>query len=110
MVVAACGLTASTGGDRGDAATDVVTDVGPPDAGPLSRCTGDGVCNNVANIAQTIQVGYVASDPPAAQGGSIVDGIYALTAARIYVGIDGGSGPIGPARITLQIMGSTIDD
>ena len=69
---------------------------------------GATVCNALANTGQPVTVMQVAADPPAAQGGTPVDGIYTLTDETIYTGPGGASGPTKTARIAIQIQGGTI--
>jgi hypothetical protein len=111
LLVPACSssgdvTTADGGRDTRDALPDAV------DAAPavVDDATSDAppACNTLSNIAATITVEQVATDPPAPQGGTPVDGLYTLTATVIYTGTDGPSGAAGTAQTTLQLSGSTI--
>jgi hypothetical protein len=114
LVVPACSSSSpgdSTGTDAGhDAASDAHS---TPDTGDAASATdaapdAPAVCNTLVNSASSITVEQVASDPPAPQGGTPVDGTYALTAAVIYTGPDGPTGASGMSQTTLQITGATI--
>jgi len=117
LLAAACSSSSSNdGGDSGapadasaDASGDASTDASSTDAG-ADGAPADGAqaCNALANIAPMVAISYVASAPPAAQGGTIADGTYTMTAATIYTGVGGPSGPAGDGQVTIQITGSTI--
>ena len=66
------------------------------------------VCNTLVNSAAVIPVDQVASDPPAPQGGTVVDGTYTQTSAVIYTGQGGPTGASGTTQTTLQVTGGTI--
>jgi hypothetical protein len=89
---------AAGGGD--DAAGSAAPD-GSGDDGPT-------VCNTLVNSGQPVTAMQVASDPPAAQGGTPANGTYLLTSETIYTGAGGATGPSGTQRITIQIQGSTV--
>jgi len=91
---------ASDGSAPLDSATTDGSDSSPDDA-------SDDACNTIANIAQTITIQQVASAPPAAQGGTFVDGTYTMTDVTIYTGPQGPTGPSGTSKTTLQITGTT---
>lgn len=78
------------------------------DAGTGDAGRGDGgVCNAVANIGAAVTAVNVASAPPTATGGTIVNGTYVLTAVRAYTGPGGASGPAtGTASTTMVITGA----
>ena len=50
----------------------------------------------------------VAENPPAMQGGTVVDGTYFLTNLTIYTGPEGPTGATGTSDTTIQITGNTI--
>jgi hypothetical protein len=117
-LLAACGGTATSQPAAEDASNtpgDAVTnDVGTPSPA-TDASSGDGfddgpqACNMLTNIAPTVAIPNANSNPPAPQGGTIVDGIYAMTAATFYTGPEGPFGPSGvSAQITVQIQGSTV--
>jgi hypothetical protein len=91
-----------------DAALDTAGDAAPDH--PASDAADDApvACNTLVNSAPSITIEQVASDPPAPQGGTPVDGTYVLSAAVIYTGPAGPAGPSGTSQTTLQITGSTI--
>jgi hypothetical protein len=55
-----------------------------------------------------VSVEQVASDPPAAQGGTIEDGTYWMTAATVYTGPGGPTGETGTMQTTILVSGGTI--
>src|SRR4051794_38831312 len=70
------------GGSGGGAASDAsASDAG--DGGDASSCT------SLPITGPQIEQQAVSGDPPAGSGGVILDGIYDLTEARIYVGAAG---------------------
>lgn len=92
-----CGCPSSPGGD--DAGNDGGTDafsVMTPDA-PEVPATDSGpmACNAVTNIGTVISQMFVATDPVTGTGGVIAAGTYVLTAASVYTGIGGMTGPTG---------------
>jgi len=90
------GATPEDGGSTGqDAAADA----------PAEAATA---CNMLTNSATPITYSQVNQDPPTPQGGTIVDGTYAMTDASIYTGPNGPSGPSGMSQTTIQISGNTI--
>ena len=85
-----------------DANGDVTSDVTPQEAGKDSAPTG---CNALTNVGTVISQAFVATDPVTGDGGAVVNGTYVLTAAAIYTGADGGSGPTGTTFLdTLAIQ------
>jgi len=81
----------------------------PPD---VSACTyaeaGGGYCNTLP-VSNTVYVACVASLPPTENGGTIVDGLYELTAATIYAnGNDGGCSQNQTRRDTIEICGNVM--
>lgn len=90
------GATPEDGGSPGEDAT--------PDA-PAEAAT---VCNMLANSAQAVTYSQLNQDPPTPQGGTMADGTYAMTAAAIYTGPGGTSGPSGTSQTTIQVAGTTI--
>jgi hypothetical protein len=120
LTAAACSSSSSpsdTGTDGGEAdsatsdgsaAQDSATaDSAPADSSPDDASDGGTACNTLANIAQTITIQQVASDPPTAQGGTFADGTYAMTDVTIYTGTQGPTGPSGTSKTTIQISGDT---
>jgi hypothetical protein len=111
LLVPACSSGSSPGpGDstKADAAIDAPGDAhASPDTSDAA-IDAPTVCNSLPNTASSVSIEQVASDPPAPQGGAIVDGTYALTAAVIYTGPNGPAGPSGTTQTTLQITGPTI--
>ena len=88
----ACSSQTNTSDGGTDASADVIDDVkadAPQEAGK------DAGCNSLTNVGTVIQQMNVASDPVTGDGGTIVLGTYVCTAAVIYTGADGGSGPTG---------------
>ena len=99
----------------GDAPADASSDAtGSPDTSAPSSPATDAAedaalaCNVLVNSAAVVTVEQVASNPPAPEGGTIVDGIYAMTSAIIYTGPNGPSGATGTGQTTLQVEGNTI--
>jgi hypothetical protein len=86
-------------GDGGSSGQDAAADV------PAEAATA---CNMLTNSASVITFSQVNQNPPTPQGGTIVDGTYAMTDASIYTGPNGPSGPSGMSQTTIQITGSTI--
>jgi hypothetical protein len=78
--------------------------------GPTNDEAGDGgpECNTIANDAPVIPVTQVAADPPAPQGGTILDGTYWGTSLTIYTGPNGPTGTTGTFQTTALIQGSTV--
>jgi hypothetical protein len=70
---------------------------GIPEAGIAEAgASGDaGLCNNVPEIGYRVTQMNVPSAPPAATGGTIVDGTYILTSFSIFTGQGGSSAPTG---------------
>ncbi len=111
VVVAACLLACSSEDEAVDAPTDSGVDVtveAGTDAGAdvtedaPQEADSDGApseCNTVANVGSVIQQMFVATDAVTGNGGTLVAGTYVLTAAAVYVGAGGSSGPTG---LTLQ--------
>src|SRR5580704_15253687 len=100
LIIPACSGSSSPGDStQPDAGGDArsLPDTGIDDAAP----DAPGTCNTLVDSAPAITVEQVAGEPPAPQGGTIVDGTYALTAAVIYTGPGGPTGPSGTAQTTL---------
>jgi hypothetical protein len=87
----------SSSPDSSDASEASIT---PTDAGPT--------CNALPNAAPPVTVTEIASQPPAAQGGTIADGTYFLTSATIYTGEGGATGSVGSGQSTVTISGTTV--
>jgi hypothetical protein len=107
----------SVGGDGGEAG--LTNEAGPTgetgsDGGSLADASsgdaGDGAvaCNALANTATPVTGAQVAANPPALQGGTVVDGTYGLTNLTIYTGPDGPAGTTGMSQTTIEISGATI--
>jgi len=79
-----------------------------PDGAADAPAEAATVCNMLTNSAAAITYSQVNQNPPTPQGGTIVDGTYAMTDASIYTGPNGPSGPSGMSQTTIQITGSTI--
>ncbi|HLK40878.1 MAG TPA: hypothetical protein VKU41_29195 [Polyangiaceae bacterium] len=94
----ACSSSASSGSPEAGADADGA-DAGDGDAA---------VCNTLANTGTPVTVVQVATDPPSAQGGTPVDGVYSLSNETIYTGSGGATGPTKTDRITIQIQGGAI--
>lgn len=92
------------GGDRDDASEAVDAPAEAADA-PHEAASA---CNMLANSAQVITTRQVSQDPPMPQGGTMVDGTYAMTDVSIYTGPSGPSGPSGTTQTTIQVTGNTI--
>jgi hypothetical protein len=65
-------------------------------------------CNTIANDAPVVDVTQVAADPPAPQGGTIVDGTYWQTSLAIYTGPNGPTGTSGTSQMAAQIQGEIV--
>lgn len=90
-------LACSSQGTTDDGGTDASGDVttandAAQEAGKDSGPTG---CNTVSNIGAVVPQTFVATDSPTGDGGALVEGTYVLTAAVVYTGADGGTGPTG---------------
>jgi hypothetical protein len=124
FLASAC--SSSSGGEPSDAGGTDARDTGAPvDSGRSDAIARDGaaddgsgaedspveaatVCNTLANTASVVDVAQVAQDPPSAQGGTIANGTYLLTAATIYTGPDGPTGNSGTAQVTVLIDGAMV--
>ncbi len=82
----------------------VPEDAAPDDAGADAGAP----CNAIANDAPMVDVIQIAADPPAPQGGTIVDGTYWQTALAIYTGPSGPAGKSGTSQMSAQILGQTV--
>jgi hypothetical protein len=88
------------------------SDVGAPDAATsgMDASVDAGPCGTVVNVASMIIVSAVATDPPVPSGGTIADGIYAMTVEQEYTGDGGASGPIATTSsisLTRQFAGGS---
>lgn len=92
------------GGGPGEGGTDAQADA--------ARDAGDGgVCNDVPLGGNVIDRIAVASDPPVATGGTVVDGLYDLTDYTAYLGPTGVAGPTGiVAKASIRILGTKFDE
>ncbi len=86
---------------HGDAGTDADAAVVPP---------VNAVCNALAENAAHIDIVNIDTDPPMPVGGSVIPGVYALTAYEIYTGAGGKKGKTGSwfANV-VSITSKTID-
>jgi hypothetical protein len=97
------------GGDSIDASDFVVPDAGPrPDAAPPPDAPQ---CNGLANSASEIERTQVASNAPAAAGGTIPEGTFELTSDTVYTGPGGETGGTGVTRqVTMALSaGGTLE-
>lgn len=86
------------GGDGGSSA----------DGGDAS--TDAGVCTDLPNTGTLVDRTGVQGDPPTANGGTVADGTYDLSAYTVYVGASGVAGPTGiTAKGTIRIGAGKID-
>jgi hypothetical protein len=95
LCLVACSTESSSSVGGADASVDAVGDVAadaPQDSG---ADTGSTACNALSNVGAVVQQMYVAAAPVTGGGGAIATGTYALTAAAVYSGPDGGVGPTG---------------
>jgi len=109
--------TGNTGGGT-DAGHDsaVAADTGPGadsgspvDAAPEST-VNDAGCVVINNGASVVMEQSVATAEPAATGGTIPDGTYFVTAATVYAGPGGMTGPTGTTyQFTTHISANTYD-
>jgi hypothetical protein len=71
---------------------------------------GSGPCNAIPNGAPLITQQRVASAAPTAQGGTITDGTWYLTACKLYTGAGGATGPTTyKLQRTWVISGNTVN-
>ena len=88
------------GGDPDASAAEAGVDGSLPDAG---------TCNDVILSGVTIDRLGVLGDPPAGNGGTVIEGTYDLTSASVYVGVSGAPGPTGISyQSTIVVAGTTI--
>jgi len=116
----AAGCSSSSGGtspsdagsdhDAGADGAEPIDGATPEDGGSSADAPAEAatVCNMLANSASVITYSQVSQNPPTPQGGTMVDGTYAMTDASIYTGPNGPSGPSGMSQTTIQVTGSTI--
>ena len=70
-----------------------------------------GLCNTIALGSLIVDRNAVATDPPAATGGTIVEGQYELTADTVYVGASGTGGQTGiTMKATLLLASGKITE
>ncbi len=79
-------------GTGGSGSTTIIVDVDPV----ISTDEGNGEvveeafrCGDLSNDANTVTLSYVAAEPPAASGGTPVDGLYHLTRWELFTGNSG---------------------
>jgi hypothetical protein len=107
-VAPACSSSSSSSSDSGASTGDDAAPEGSAPAGDGGGDDGSAICNTLANSAPAVTLLQVASDPPAFQGGTVVDGTYTLTSETIYTGDGGATGAMGTASITIQFKSGTI--
>jgi hypothetical protein len=108
LIIPGCSSSSPDPSSETDAGNDAASDAHSlPDTNEAA-VDAPTVCNSLPNTASSVSIEQLASEPPAPQGGTIVDGTYALTAAVIYTGSGGPTGPSGTTQTTLQISGATI--
>ncbi len=109
-LASACGGTV-TGNDAEapDAVADVVTESAMDaafDAPPDSQTDG-GACNTLINGATPLYAMQKSSSAPSPLGGTVVPGLYYLTAINQYDGKAGQTGPL--TQSTIQITGTNAE-
>lgn len=95
IAITVCLVACSNSSPQDDGGTDATADVtvdAPEQEAGKDASTG---CNALANIGTVIPQTFVAQDGVTGDGGAIAPGTYVLTAAAVYTGIDGGTGPTG---------------
>jgi hypothetical protein len=95
-----CSSQDATGGSGTDASTDMTADAtvdATADAAADAAEGGLTECNALSNVGTVIQQMYVSTDGVVGDGGALAAGTYVLTAAAVYTGPDGGTGPTGTA-------------
>jgi hypothetical protein len=107
----ASSTSSSTLGDAGNHLY-VRTDSGAPDVAGQDADNdaeaADGDCNSVEDLSQPVKELRVPAAAPTPMGGPIVDGTYVSTAAAIYTGDGGTSGPSGNGyRVTDVVSGQS---
>ena len=65
-------------------------------------------CNDLRNDAETIPLSYVAAEPPAARGGTPVEGLYHLTQWELFTGTGGPSS--GEVRTRQETISITVEE
>jgi hypothetical protein len=96
----------AVGRDAGSEAS-LPVDTGPADT--IEQGDAPVACNDLTNSAEVVAIEQVAADPPVASGGTIAGGTYTMTAATIYTGTAGPSGPSGTGQTTLRVSGDLIE-
>lgn len=84
---------------------------GAGDGGAGAGDAGDaGSCNTFTNDGNAVEQDRIVGDPPTGTGGSITDGTYELTQARLYVGASGTPGPSGVTyRAVLRLTNGKLE-
>ena len=118
ILLAGCSSSSGAPSTPADASPDAsapidasASDASMPEDAAASDDTGADAsvpCNAIANDAPVVNVTQVAADPPAPQGGTIVDGTYWQTAVSIYTGPSGPTGATGTSQMTALIQGETV--
>jgi hypothetical protein len=114
-----CSSSSTTPGSNGtDAGHDATTPDGGGEAdsgsdGPSDGGESDGgmACTNIANVGTVVHYIDVPTDQPIAQGGGPPsDGTYVITAASLYTGDGGASGPTSTTiQETVVVSGMSYD-
>jgi hypothetical protein len=99
----------SAGSCSGGAAATADEGAAPATPAEGAKTEEPGQCSALANTAPTIEVEIVKGELPAAAGGKIADGTYALTAMRLYdSAADATPGPTGETmKRTIKITNGT---
>lgn len=66
-----------------------------------------GACNNLVNDAPTVTATEIATAAPTPAGGTIADGMYALTALTAYTGVGGQTGNLALMASEVQTISGT---
>lgn len=107
LVALACLVACSSGNTTVDGGTDASVDAtvdAPQEAGNDS---GPAACNELLNVGTVVQQTFVATEAVSGAGGLLAEGTYVLTAAVVYTGTGGGTGPTGTTfQDTLTIEAS----
>lgn len=110
---AGAGADSSSATDAGtgtDAPSADETGTGGKDAAPGDTSTdAPVVCNTLVAAGGQAPLAVVAEDAPTPTGGTLADGTYALTAAKVYAGPGAPATVIGSAAVTLKLTGTKFE-